>query len=320
MAGEVVAIDGKTLRGSFDTAAEQSPLHLVSAWATEARLVLGQVACAAKSNEITAIPLRLELLDLRGAIVTIDAMGCQTKIAAAIRGREADYVLAVKANQPTLHAAISDAFLAHAKDDDRDPSVRRLATVERGHGWQERRAYCWAAVPAAIRASGQWADAASIGMVLRTRRDRVLPQQPAAEGEGVRQGGARPLGDREPGELGPRCNFCRGRQPGPAGSRPGKPGAAPPPGAVNFAARFVRQGQPQRQASTRRLGRRVPADRPHYISRQLSCDCFARAGGGLSAARNEFHCPFADDGPPSSRPFWITCAGFASTRRPCPSR
>jgi predicted transposase YbfD/YdcC len=169
VAGEVVAIDGKTLRGSFDTAAEQSPLHLVSAWATEARLVLGQVACAAKSNEITAIPLLLELLDLRGAIVTIDAMGCQTKIAAAIRGRGADYVLAVKDNQPTLHEAISDAFLAHAEADDRDPSVRRWATVERGHGRQERREYCCAAVPAAIRASGQWADAASIGMVLRTR-------------------------------------------------------------------------------------------------------------------------------------------------------
>src|SRR5246127_3144976 len=81
MAGEVVAIDGKTLRGSFDTAAGQNPLHLVSAWATEARLMLGQVAVDAKSNEITAIPLLLELLDLRGCIVTIDAMGCQKDIA-----------------------------------------------------------------------------------------------------------------------------------------------------------------------------------------------------------------------------------------------
>src|SRR5271166_3979512 len=74
VAGEVVAIDGKTLRGSFDTAAGQNPLHLVSAWATEARLTLGQVAVDAKSNEITAIPLLLELLDLRGRIVTLDAM------------------------------------------------------------------------------------------------------------------------------------------------------------------------------------------------------------------------------------------------------
>src|SRR5271156_4144159 len=113
-AGEVVAIDGKTLRGSFDTAAGQNPLHLVSAWATEARLTLGQVAVDAKSNEITAIPLLLELLDLRGRIVTIDAMGCQKEIAAAIRGRDADYVLALKDNQPSLHQAVHEAFVAYA--------------------------------------------------------------------------------------------------------------------------------------------------------------------------------------------------------------
>jgi predicted transposase YbfD/YdcC len=169
VAGEVVAIDGKTLRGSFDAAAGRSPLHLVSAWATEARLVLGQVAVDQKSNEITAIPLLLELLDLTGAVVTIDAMGCQTKIAAAIRGRGADYVLAVKDNQPTLHQAVIDAFVAHAEADYADPSLRRLTTVGRGHGRHERREYFCADVPAAIRAGGQWADVASIGMVLRTR-------------------------------------------------------------------------------------------------------------------------------------------------------
>jgi hypothetical protein len=97
---ELVAIDGKTLRGSFDTAAGQNPLHVVSAWASEARLVLGQVSVDSKSNEITAIPLLLELLDLKGCIVTIDAMGCQKEIAAAIRDREADYVLTIKDNQP----------------------------------------------------------------------------------------------------------------------------------------------------------------------------------------------------------------------------
>jgi DDE_Tnp_1-associated len=90
VAGEVVAIDGKTLRGSFDTAAGKNPLHLVSAWACEARLTLGQVAVDAKSNEITALPLLLELLDLQGCIVTIDARGCQKEIAAAIRAGEAD--------------------------------------------------------------------------------------------------------------------------------------------------------------------------------------------------------------------------------------
>ncbi len=90
VAGEVVAIDGKTLRGSFDTAAGKNPLHLVSAWACDARPTLGQVAVDTKSNEITAIPLLLELLDLKGCIVTIDAMGCQKEIASAIRSRDAD--------------------------------------------------------------------------------------------------------------------------------------------------------------------------------------------------------------------------------------
>ena len=94
--GKHIAIDGKTLRGSFDTAAGRSPLHLVSAWASEARLTLGQVAVDAKSNEITAIPLLLELLDLKGATVTIDAMGCQKEIAQQIVDRGGDYVLALK--------------------------------------------------------------------------------------------------------------------------------------------------------------------------------------------------------------------------------
>jgi predicted transposase YbfD/YdcC len=160
VAGEVVAIDGKTLCGSVDTAANQHPLHLVSAWATEARLVLGQVAVAAKSNEITAIPLLLELLDLRGGIVTIGALGCQKEIAGAIRAQAADHVLTVKDNQPTLHQEVHEAFLAHAEPDFTDPSLRRLKTVERGHGREEAREYFIApAPPATSRATCQavWA-------------------------------------------------------------------------------------------------------------------------------------------------------------------
>jgi len=168
-AGEVVAIDGKTLRGSFDAAAGQNPLHLVSAWATEARLVLGQVAVAAKSNEITAIPLLLELLDLRGCIVTIDAMGCQKAIAAAIRARAADYVLTVKDNQPALHQAIHEAFVAHAEADYTDPTLRRLKQVTRGHGRDETREYFIAAAPAELVSQGEWQDLRSIGLVMRTR-------------------------------------------------------------------------------------------------------------------------------------------------------
>ena len=147
VAGEVVAIDGKTLRGSFDTAAGQNPLHVVSAWACDARLTLGQVAVDAKSNEITAIPLLLELLDLKDCLVTIDAMGCQKDIAVAIRAREADYVLAVKDNQPDLHQTVHEAFMAHAEDDFSDPSLKRIKTVERSHGREETREYFIAEAP-----------------------------------------------------------------------------------------------------------------------------------------------------------------------------
>jgi predicted transposase YbfD/YdcC len=169
VAGEVIAIDGKTLRGSFDTAAGKNPLHLVSAWACEARLTLGQVAVDAKSNEITAIPLLLELLDLKGCVVTIDAMGCQKDIASGIRAREADYVLAVKNNQPTLYQKIQEAFLAHAENDYTDPLLKRFKTVERNHGRIETREYFIAAAPDELVRDGEWQDVRSIGMVCRTR-------------------------------------------------------------------------------------------------------------------------------------------------------
>jgi predicted transposase YbfD/YdcC len=166
---ELVAIDGKTLRGSFDTAAGQNPLHVVSAWASEARLVLGQVSVDSKSNEITAIPLLLELLDLKGCIVTIDAMGCQKNIAATVRQRQADYVLTVKDNQPQLHQKVHEAFMAHAEADFTDPTLRRFKTVERRHGRQETREYFIAAAPAELIHGGEWQDVCSIGMVQRTR-------------------------------------------------------------------------------------------------------------------------------------------------------
>ncbi len=103
--GQIVPIDGKTLRRSFDSAHDLPALHLVSAWAAENRLVLGEIPVDDKSNEITAIPKLLEILELTGAIVTIDAMGCQKEIAAKVREKEADYLLAVKENQPHLYQA-----------------------------------------------------------------------------------------------------------------------------------------------------------------------------------------------------------------------
>src|SRR5262245_48164583 len=127
-----VAIDGKTLRGSGS--AELGPLHLVSAWATGQRLSLGQVAVDSKSNEITAIPALLEMLELNGALVTIDAMGCQKEIARKIIDCNGAYILTVKDNQPHLLADIRQSFLDAAEADFAGMEHDTYETHERGHG------------------------------------------------------------------------------------------------------------------------------------------------------------------------------------------
>lgn len=136
--GEVVAIDGQTLRRSLDRHRGQHPLHLVSAWASESGLVLGQVATDDKSNEITAIPELVEMLDLEGATVTIDAMGCQKEIAGKILGKRGDYVLAVKDNQPLLHQDVQRT-LAEAMTPGDPRGCGHYQTVEKGHGRIESR-------------------------------------------------------------------------------------------------------------------------------------------------------------------------------------
>jgi predicted transposase YbfD/YdcC len=171
LGGKHVAIDGKTLRGSHDGDTCANALHLVSAWATEARLFLGQLAVDQKSNEITAIPQLLELLDIAGDTVTIDAMGCQKEIAKTIVNKEANYVLQVKDNQPTLHQAISDAFIRFADEDYTEPSLRRFTTLDRDHGREERRQYFIANVPADLPGADDWTGLQTIGMVLRTRKE-----------------------------------------------------------------------------------------------------------------------------------------------------
>jgi predicted transposase YbfD/YdcC len=171
LGGKHVAIDGKTLRGSHDGETRPHALHLVSAWATEARLFLGQLAVAEKSNEITAIPQLLELLDLEGDTVTIDAMGCQKEIAKTIVAKQANYVLQVKDNQPTLHEAISAAFIAFADADYTEPSLRRFTTHDRDHGREETRQYFIADVPANLPGAEDWAGLQTIGMVFRTRKE-----------------------------------------------------------------------------------------------------------------------------------------------------
>jgi predicted transposase YbfD/YdcC len=167
--GQGVAIDGKTLRGSFDTAAGQSPLHLISAWACDLRISLGQLAVEDKSNEITAVPKLLQILELTGAVVTLDAMHCQRETAAVILKREADYLLVVKGNQPTLQSALVDLFVKYGEHNYNVPGLRRHVTVEKSHGRLERREYYVIAAPRGLPALAGWPGVKSIGMVYRCR-------------------------------------------------------------------------------------------------------------------------------------------------------
>ena len=170
--GQVVALDGKTLRRSFDRANGKGALHLVSAWATAQRMSLGQVAVDAKSNEITAIPKLLEMLELSGCLVTVDALACQTNIAQRIVAAGADYVLAVKQNQKKLFADVSWFFLVHLEENFRQVRVRRRTTVEKGHGRQETRQYYVCAVPRDFAQRKRWAKLAALGCVVsRVERD-----------------------------------------------------------------------------------------------------------------------------------------------------
>ena len=171
-AGQVVAIDGKTLRHSFDTATGKSAIHMVSAWATANHISLGQVVVDAKSNEITAIPKLLQLLEISSSVVTIDAMGCQTAIAETIVDGGADYVLAVKDNQPTLHAGIAAHFLDHMEDDFARIKVSQHETTERGHGRDEHRTYLVCDAPADLPDIARWKKLKRIGIAIsETVRD-----------------------------------------------------------------------------------------------------------------------------------------------------
>ena len=164
--GEVIAIDGKALRRTSDRARGLGALHLVSAWATANGLTLGQVAVGAKSNEITAIPQLIELLDLKGCVVTIDAAGCQRDIAERIVAKEADYVLALKANQPGLYGQVAEHFLKRLAGDIADGAMRRRRQVEEGHGRTETRETFAAPATEGMVAAGAWAGLASLIMVI----------------------------------------------------------------------------------------------------------------------------------------------------------
>ncbi len=170
--GQVIAIDGKTLRRSFDAASSKSAIHMISAWATANHISLGQKVVDKKSNEITAIPKLLKILDISGCLITIDAMGCQTKIAREIVDAGADYVLAVKGNQKTLYNGIRRFFSEHLQDDFARISVRRYQTHERGHGRDETRMYFICKVPDDLADKGRWPYLRAIGMTINiTVRD-----------------------------------------------------------------------------------------------------------------------------------------------------
>lgn len=170
--GQVVAIDGKSLRHSFEHAWDKQMIHMVSAFATNQQLVLGQLTVDSKSNEITAIPKLLTMLDIKGATVTIDAMGCQRQIAADIRAKEADYVLAVKENQPVLHEKVSKLLDEAKLEKFADINHGYSEQTTGGHGRIETRKV-W--VTDEVKWLGkelltQWKDLSSLAMVESTRQ------------------------------------------------------------------------------------------------------------------------------------------------------
>jgi predicted transposase YbfD/YdcC len=167
--GEVIAIDGKTLRRSFDHARGKSAIHMVSAWASANRLVLGQQKVDEKSNEITAIPALLQLLDLKGCIVTLDAMGCQKAIAQTIIKQEADYVLTLKANHGLLYEEVQRFFAWARQRQFRDVAHEYYHTLDGDHGRLEERHYWLVSDLTWLTAKREWAGLQSVGLVERQR-------------------------------------------------------------------------------------------------------------------------------------------------------
>ena len=178
--GDIVAIDGKTVRRSVDKATGKLPIHLVSAWAVENGVVLGQVATEEHSNEITAIPVLLDMLKVKGCIVTIDAAGCQTAIAEKIRKeKKADYVLAVKGNQPHLEEQITEFFGDMDEEDLQQAEwVESHKTVDKGHGRIEVREYFHSDEIAALPRVKEFSGAQSIGMV---RAKRIIGESESVD-------------------------------------------------------------------------------------------------------------------------------------------
>jgi predicted transposase YbfD/YdcC len=177
--GQIISIDGKTLRRSYDRSRDKAAIHMVSAWASENHLILGQVKTREKSNEITAIPRLLEVLAINGCIVTIDAMGCQTEIAAQIVAQGADYVLSLKGNHGTVHKQVVEFFEQldeheHAREQEKEKEGQAVVkesdlddyeTVDGDHGRIEIRRYRQVSDVQWLEERSQWKGLQSVGMV-----------------------------------------------------------------------------------------------------------------------------------------------------------
>jgi len=180
-AGEVVNIDGKRLRHSYDHHLGKAAIHMVSAWASANRLILGQLKTEDKSNEITAIPELLKWLVIKGCIVTIDAMGCQTEIAQTIIEAEGDYVLALKGNQGTLHDQVQDLFAYAQEINFQQVAHDFTQTTNKDHGRLEIRRYWTISEPdflSFLDPNGKWIGLRSMGMV---EAQRIIDQQITTE-------------------------------------------------------------------------------------------------------------------------------------------
>ncbi|WP_332630914.1 ISAs1 family transposase [Citrobacter sp. ESBL3] len=166
---DVIAIDGKTLRGSYDKSRRRGAIHVISAFSTMSGVVLGQLKTDEKSNEITTMPQLIDLLDLKGKIVTTDAMGCQKDIAEKIRDREGDYLLAVKGNQGKLYRAIEESFPLKRIN---DPELESFVTEEKNHGRKETRLHVVSDIPdELIDHTFAWKDLRKIGVAVSFRSE-----------------------------------------------------------------------------------------------------------------------------------------------------
>jgi len=172
-----IAIDGKALRRSHDRQHGLGPMHIVSAWASDFGITLGQVATEEKSNEITAIPQLLELINVEDAIVTIDAAGCQKTIAAKIVQGKGDYVLALKGNQEKLLHDVEFLMLGPLQDDGSGGPVSRYVEVEQGHGRLESRTYYQMTAPSYLHGHSEWKGLKTIGAAVRVYEEKGIEKR-----------------------------------------------------------------------------------------------------------------------------------------------